>query len=148
MKFLFILFCLLNNRPQNSVAENGNNAVREQDTLKVVLVNDRANCSHKDSVFVMLDKFDHSGAGVVKKMFNVSADHSFVVTGLPAGHYFITIRCLGLHRDIIEKTIRVVKKKNNIIKVHLKDCEEFVKSEVTIPNQPVNFSKLSVVTFR
>src|SRR5690348_3623384 len=53
----------------------------------------------KDSVLVIYDRYDRSGAGVVHKVFYPSNDNTVSINGIPEGKYFVTIQFLGLHRE-------------------------------------------------
>jgi hypothetical protein len=71
-----------------------------------------------DSVLVILDKFDHSGAGVVKKVFYPDAANQVVIEDLPAGKYYAEIYVLGLYKKHFS-TVIYTEKSNRKNKVHL-----------------------------
>lgn len=146
MKSLFLILYILSSQlsQQNTNNQQNNNAAAVGQRLTIVMSNHSADYKHADSVLVILDKFDHSGAGVVKKKFYPGADHSFTVTGVPEGKYYATIQCLGVHHDYIEKVVRVVRDKNNTLKIKLEETEDFSKELVSIPTEKVDFSRLSV----
>src|ERR1700727_2238796 len=50
----------------------------------------------KDSVLVIFDRCDHTGAGIVFKVFKADLDNGITVPEVPAGKYFVTVQCLGL----------------------------------------------------
>lgn len=147
MKSLFLILYLFNAHMHNEAANNSNSATAAaiSQRVRIVLSNHADNYSHSDSVLVILDKFDHSGAGIVRKKFYPGADHSFTITGVPEGKYYATIQCLGMHHDYVEKTIRVIKQKDNTLKIKLQDCEEFASESVVIPGEKISLAKLSVV---
>ena len=70
-----------------------------------------------DSVLIILDKFDHTGAGVVKKVFYPNIDNQVIIEDLPVGKYYAEIYVLGIYKKhfstIIdtEKTTKKNKKK-------------------------------------
>jgi hypothetical protein len=99
-------------------------------------------------VLITLDKADHTGAGVVIKKCFLKEGNTIVLNGIPEGRYIARIKFVGLHSDNIECSLRVHKKKNNILRVKLQDCEVFAKNQVVIPAEKVNFSKLSVTSNR
>ena len=113
--------------------------------LNIVFSNHSEQYQHTDSVMVILDKYDHSGAGVIRKKFYPGKNHSITITGLPEGKYYATIRCMGLHRDYAEKIVRVAKQKSNTIRLKLEDCEEFSKPKVKIPTENISLARLLVV---
>ena len=147
MKSLFLILYLFNAHMHNEASNNTNTATAAASCqhLRIVLSNHADSYCHSDSVLVILDKFDHSGAGVVRKKFYPGVDHSFTITGVPEGKYYATIKCLGMHHDYLEKTIRVIKQKDNMLKVKLQDCEEFANESVVIPGEKISLAKLSVV---
>src|SRR6187402_1081658 len=62
---------------------------------------------HKDSVLIIFDRYNHSGAGVVYQVYSADKDQQIVIEGVPVGKYYVTIQGLGIHRDRQEKVIRV-----------------------------------------
>jgi hypothetical protein len=71
-----------------------------------------------DSVLVILDKFDRSGAGVVRKVFYPDAANQVVIDNLPAGKYYAEIYVLGLYKKHFS-TIIYTEKSARKNKVHL-----------------------------
>lgn len=140
---LYILSSQLSQQQANGNAEANASVVKGQ-KLKIILSNHATDYVHSDSVLVILDKYDHSGAGIVKKKFYPGADHSFTVTGVPEGRYYATIKCLGVHHDYVEKIVRVQRDKNNTLKIKLEEAEDFSKDLVEIPGEKFNLASLSV----
>ena len=72
-----------------------------------------------DSVLIVLDKFDHSGAGIVKKVFYPGTDNQVIIEDLPAGKYYAEVYVLGLYKKHFSTVINTEKsaKKN---KTHLR----------------------------
>ncbi|MFI5152540.1 MAG: hypothetical protein ACHQET_04355 [Chitinophagales bacterium] len=102
----------------------------------------------KDSILVIYDRYDRSGAGVIKKVFYPKKDYTISIDNIPAGKYFVTIQCLGVHRDKIEKIQRVKPGKSDTMTIKLKDCEEYSKDNIHIPKERFDFSKLLVTTLK
>ena len=102
----------------------------------------------KDSVLVIFDRYDRSGAGVVFKVFYPAKDHTISISGIPAGKYYFTIQCMGLHRDKIEKVVRIKSRKMQTIAIKLKDCDEFNKERVVIPAERTDFSNLRIISMK
>jgi len=88
---------------------------------------------HKDSVLIIFDRYNHSGAGVVYQVYSADKDQNIVIQGVPVGKYYVTIQGLGIHRDRQEKVIRVSARRSGRLTVSLEDSEEFVKEKVVIP---------------
>ncbi|HTS45584.1 MAG TPA: hypothetical protein VMH01_14395 [Puia sp.] len=106
------------------------------------------NNSRRDSVLIIFDRFDRSGAGIVCKIFHPSIDNSIYIESIPSGKYFVTIQCLGIHHERFEKVIRVKSKKCESLSIRLDECDEFSKDAVFIPTEHTDFSKLKVMTMK
>jgi hypothetical protein len=99
----------------------------------------------KDSVLIIFDRYNHTGAGIIYKVYSADKDHCITIPSVPAGKYYVTIQCLGLHRDRLEKLVRIKSKKKEKITIDLKDSEEFSKEKVVIPVYHPNFANLAVL---
>ncbi len=102
----------------------------------------------KDSVLVIYDRYDRSGAGIIRKVFYPGKSQSILISDIPSGKYFVTIQCLGKHHDRFEKIIKIKTDKTACVSVKLSDFEEFSKDRVIIPSDHVDFSKLSIVKMK
>lgn len=100
---------------------------------------------HKDSVLVIFDKFDHTGAGVIFQVFAADNENGINISQVPAGKYYVTIQCMGLHHDRIEKTITIKKQKNEKVNFELEASEVFSKDNVKIPVYHTSLSELSIL---
>jgi hypothetical protein len=99
---------------------------------------------HTDSVLVIFDRFDHTGAGVIYQLYAADSEQGIDISGVPAGKYYVTIRFVGLHRDQVEKVITIKAQKNEKVRIGLDDTEVFSKDHVVIPAYRPDFSDLSV----
>ena len=100
---------------------------------------------HTDSVLVIFDKFDHTGAGVIYQVFAADNQNGINISEIPAGKYYVTIQCMGLHHDRMEKTITIKKQKNEKVHIDLEASEVFSKDNVKIPVYHTNLSDLSIL---
>lgn len=98
---------------------------------------------HTDSVLVIFDRFDHTGAGVVYQLYAADAQQGIDISAVPAGKYYVTIKFLGVHRDEIEKVITIKSKKNEKVRVELGDTQAFSKDKVVIPAFRPDFADLA-----
>ena len=89
--------------------------------------------TQKDSVLIIFDRCDRTGAGVVYQVFYADDDQNITIPEVPAGKYFVTIQCLGLHHDRMEKVITIKSQKDEQVKISLTAVEEFSKDKVVIP---------------
>lgn len=99
---------------------------------------------HTDSVLVIFDRFDHTGAGVIYQLYAADSAQGIDISQVPAGKYYVTIQFVGLHRDQIEKVITIKSKKSEKVRIELNDTEVFSKDKVVIPAYRPNFSDLAV----
>lgn len=99
---------------------------------------------HKDSVLIIFDRFDRTGAGVVYQVFAADNADGIDVSQVPAGKYYVTIQCLGLHRDRLEKVVTIKSQKSEKIRIQLTASEEFSKDKVIIPAYRPDFSDMDI----
>ena len=99
---------------------------------------------HKDSVLIIFDRFDRTGAGIVYQVFAADAADGIDVSQIPAGKYFVTIQCLGLHHDRLERVVTIKSQKNEKIRIELTHSEEFSKDNVVIPAYRPDFSDMNI----
>jgi|SRR6185312_2749730 len=100
---------------------------------------------HADSVLVIFDRFDHTGAGIVYQVYSADQQNGIDISAIPAGKYFVTIQCMGLHHDHLEKTITIKRNKNEKINFSLTAIEVFSKDNVVIPATHTSLSDLSIL---
>ena len=87
-----------------------------------------------DSVLVVLDKFDHSGAGIVTKMFYPGANNQIVIENLPAGRYYAEVYVMGFYKKHFSSIINTVKStKKNKVKLQLDYKDVFTPGNANIP---------------
>lgn len=102
----------------------------------------------KDSVLVIYDRYDRSGAGVIRKVYYPGKTQSIVISNIPSGKYFVTIQCLGKHHDRFDKIIKIKPGKTAYVSVKLRDYDEFLKDRVIIPADHIDFSKLTILQMK
>jgi len=100
----------------------------------------------KDSVLIIFDRFDHTGAGIVYRVFAADNADGIDVSEVPAGKYYVTIQCLGLHHDRLERLVTIKARKNEKVRIQLTASEEFSKDNVIIPAFRPDFSDMSVAS--
>ena len=87
-----------------------------------------------DSVLVILDKFDRSGAGIVTKVFYPDANNQIIVDNLPAGKYYAEIYVLGLYKKHFSAVITAEKTaKKNKAKLQLDYKDSYIPGNASIP---------------
>jgi hypothetical protein len=86
-----------------------------------------------DSVFVILDKFDRSGAGVVKKVFYPDSNNQVIVEDLPAGKYYAEVYVLGLYKKHFSTIIYTKASRKNKVTLPLDYNDAYTPGNVKIP---------------
>lgn len=104
--------------------------------------------SRKDSVLVIYDRYDLSGAGIIRKIYYPGLKQIIFIPNIPSGKYLVIIQCLGKHHDRYEKIIKVKNGKTSYVSVKLSPYGEFTLGKVVMPNDTVDFSRLSIITMR
>lgn len=75
---------------------------------------------HTDSVLVIFDRYDLTGAGVIYQRYAADAGQGIDISAVPAGKYYVTIKIRGMYGDEIEKVITIKSKKSEKVRVDLK----------------------------
>ncbi|MEP7279292.1 MAG: hypothetical protein ABI813_11660 [Bacteroidota bacterium] len=91
-----------------------------------------------DSVWIILDKFDHSGAGIVRKVFYPDANNQVVIEDLPAGKYYADIYVLGLYKKHFSTIIyseKTARKNKATLRLDYKDV--YVPGNAVIPAEDI-----------
>ena len=99
---------------------------------------------HQDSVLIIFDKYNHTGAGVIYQLFATDSTHGITIP-VPAGKYYVTIQCKGMHRDRVEKLVTVKAKKHAKVHVKLEAAEVFSKETVVIPVYRPSFADMAIL---
>lgn len=98
---------------------------------------------HTDSVLVIFDRYDHTGAGVIYQMYAADSQQGIDITDVPAGKYYVTIQCVGIHHDRMDKVITIKARKNEKVRLELGDSESFSKDKVVIPAFRPDFADMT-----
>ena len=90
-----------------------------------------------DSVLVILDKFDLSGAGIVRKVFYPDSLNQIIVEDLPKGKYYAEVYVLGLYRKHFSTIIYTKASKKNKISFPLDYKDVYIPGKATIPPEDI-----------
>lgn len=153
MKQLFFTLCLFcelaaqaTPDPVSTVTKAATEAkVRNAGAIRFHFNGICAGLAHKDSVLIIFDRYDRTGAGVIYKVFAQNNDNSITISDVPAGKYYVTIQFLGMHRDRMEKLVRIKANKNGKMNLELEATEAFSRNNVVIPAYHPNFSDLAIL---
>jgi hypothetical protein len=99
-----------------------------------------------DSVLVIFDRFDRTGAGVVKKVYH-PINNVITIPQVPAGRYFISIYCLGIHRENFNDITFINKRHRNNLRYKLQKSEEYIPGTF-IPVFHIDFTNLAITNVK
>jgi hypothetical protein len=100
---------------------------------------------NKDSVLIIFDKYNRTGAGVVYQVFATDSTNGITIPAVPAGKYYVTIQCKGLHRDRIEKLVTIKAEKQEKLHIQLEAAELIAKEKIVIPAYRPGFSDMAIL---
>jgi hypothetical protein len=106
----------------------------------------KANHPRVDSVLVIFDRYDHTGAGIVKNIY-YPKDNQFTISKVPEGRYYITIYCLGLYSDVFNDLMFINKRHRNNLRYKLGPSDEFVPGTF-LPAIEIDFSNLAITNIK
>jgi hypothetical protein len=130
--------------PKAAKAAAESKAVANAGAVRFQFSNIVAGMEEKDSVLIIFDRYDHTGAGVVYQAYAADSDHGITLPSVPAGKYYVTIQCFGLHHDRMEKVVTIKSQKSEKVRIELQPSEEFSKDKVVIPAYRPDFSDMAV----
>ena len=116
---------------------------RDSVTLTIHFNNSANEKAQIDSVFLVFDRYDLSGAGLIKKVY-YPENNSVVVDKLPKGKYYVEVFCLGNYKGHFEKTMMVHPKATKHVSFKLGKQDFFETGMAYIPPEKYDFSKLPI----
>ncbi|MEP6845283.1 MAG: hypothetical protein ABI861_04745 [Panacibacter sp.] len=99
-----------------------------------------------DAAYVILDKYDRTGAGYIRQKFEV-ADNKIIISDLPEGKYFAEIYTKGLYKQHFSKVIKV-SKKGSIYTFTMDEISAYVPKKAIIPQESSDFLNTSIVSIK
>ena len=93
-----------------------------------------------DSVLVILDKFNLSGAGIVTKVYYPGPDNKIIIENLEAGRYYADIYVLGTYQKHFSSVLHVRKstaKKGTRLRLEFRDF--YTPGKADIPPENIKF---------
>ncbi len=119
---------------------------RDSTTVEIRLDNISGAYFPVDSIYLVFDKYDRSGAGIVKQI--CYPVHNVVKITVPKGKYFINIICLGdNNHEYFDRIINAKANKDTRISIKLHQSDRFMPGLVQIPEEPVDLTNLSVTRY-
>ena len=117
---------------------------KDSGTITISLQNASDKLSKIDSVFIIFDRYDLRGAGVIKQVFYPDIDNRIKII-LPKGKYYVNIYCLGIYNKVAFGRI-VSAKPNKIHKIFLRLQQSalFQLGLAHMPEYPFDPSHLAI----
>jgi len=78
-----------------------------------------------DSVYIFFDRYNHTGAGIIKKVY-YPKNNKVVIPSVPPGKYYIGMFCLGTHMQYFSEVTFVNNRRSNKLKFKMNRSETFV----------------------
>ena len=120
---------------------------RDSSTVTITLQNASDKLSKIDSVFLIFDRYDLRGAGVIKKIFYPDTENKIQIS-LPKGKYYINIYCLGLYNKIcFDRIVSARSNKNHKIFLRLQESALYQLGLARIPADHFDPSHLAILNF-
>lgn len=99
-----------------------------------------------EAAYVILDKYNRTGAGYVSQKFEVK-DNQILISDLPEGKYYVDIFTKGFYKQYFTKVIHVSKKGSSYT-FKLEEVRTFVPRKTVMPAESNSFAKTSVVRMK
>jgi hypothetical protein len=121
--------------------------LKDSSTVTIMLQNASDKLSKIDSVFIIFDRYDLRGAGVVKKVFYPDLENKIQVC-LPKGKYYINIYCLGIYnKESFDRIVYAKASKNHNIFLRLQESALFHQGNIRMPVDHFDPSHLAILNF-
>ena len=96
-----------------------------------------------DSVYIIFDRYDLTGAGVIKQKF-YPTDNKVVIEKVPKGKYYVDIYCIGIDQQNYTRVSTIGKRKTNKVTVPLQYYEAYIPGTAIIPPSIIDLNNLIV----
>lgn len=120
---------------------------KDSSTVTIRLQNVSDKLSKIDSVFVIFDRYDLRGAGIVKKVFYPDFENKILVN-LPKGKYYLNIYCLGIYNKVgFNRIVFAKPNKNRSIFLRLQQSALFQLGLARMPTDHFDPSHLAILNY-
>jgi hypothetical protein len=119
-----------------------------KDSATVIITLDNVSNQNKeiDSIYLVFDSYDRSGAGIVKQVFHPV--NNKIALLVPKGKYYVDLYCLGTFNDRRFNQVIIARRKRlNRLSVKLKYEAFFTPGFVDIPKEQIDLANLSVTRY-
>ena len=121
---------------------------KDSSTIIITLQNAADKLSKIDSVFVIFDRYDRRGAGVIKKVFYPDRENQIRIS-LQKGKYYISIYCLGIYnKESFDRIMSAKSNKNHHIFLRLQASALYRQGLAIIPADRFDPAHLAILNFR
>jgi len=114
---------------------------KRADSVRVIieLNNDLNQKAPVDSVIVIFDRYNLSGAGTIKNVY-YPVNNKVVIENVPEGKFYITVICLGIYKDSFTEISYVYEKRRNknSFNFRLQNAEAYDPDDVSIPAEKID----------
>ena len=114
---------------------------KRADSVRVIieLNNELNQKAPVDSVIVIFDRYNLSGAGTIKNVY-YPVNNKVVIENVPEGKFYITVICLGIYKDSFTEISYVYEKRRNknSFNFRLKNAEAYNPDDVFIPVEKID----------
>lgn len=118
---------------------------RPTDSVDVTIrLNNYSPNPYSDSVLIIFDRYDLTGAGIIKKVYQPT-DGQILVPNVPPGRYYIDIFCLGINREIFSELTFVNNRHSNVFNYTVKKTGSSIPGMAAIPVEKIDISKLQIL---
>jgi len=118
---------------------------RPTDSVDVTIrLNNYSPTPYSDSVLIIFDRYDHTGAGIIKKVYQ-PVNGQILVPKVPPGKYYIDIFCLGINREIFSELTFVNNRHSNVFNYSVKKTGSSTPGLAAIPIEKIDISKLQIL---
>ena len=142
-KFYYPALAALTLMPYSMSAQNN---VYTKGLVTFRLDNSENNNKSVDAAFIILDRFDLTGAGVVKEKYDVT-DNKISLENLPVGKYYADIFVKGFYNQHFSRIINVTKK-GKTYTFKLSEIGFYEAGNAFIPKESNDYSKTSITLMK
>ncbi|HVU83198.1 MAG TPA: hypothetical protein VHC50_00065 [Puia sp.] len=113
-------------------------------TVVISLQNAADRQSRIDSIYLIFDRYDLRGAGIVKQVYRPTDNQVRLI--IPKGKYYVSIFCLGIYNKAgFDRVITVKANRTRKILLRLQASALFTPGMVEIPKQKWDPSHLAIL---
>ena len=143
MFFKGIIFALLTVASGHCYGYDGL-PLKDSGTVTISLQNASDKLSKIDSVFIIFDRYDLRGAGVVRQIFYPDMDNRIKIK-LPKGKYYMNIYCLGIYNKVaFGRVVSAKANKNRKVLLRLQQSALFQLGLAHLPDDHFDPAHLAI----